>query len=61
MQPDPILRRVYRAKDKFSREVNHDPRILILRLREAAQEHPERLGTPCKSQKRAAKGQTVAG
>ena len=61
MQPDPILQQVYRMKDKFAREVNHDPHVLIQRLREAAREHPERLGAPSKSQKRAAKDHVIAG
>jgi hypothetical protein len=43
MQTDPILREVYRIKDELNRETGGDVEKLFDRLREFAEEHPERI------------------
>jgi hypothetical protein len=43
MRSDPILNEVYRIKDALAKEVGNDVDKLFLLLREAAQDHPERM------------------
>ena len=43
MQSDPILREVYRIKDKLARQYGGDVHGLFEHLREAAKKHPERM------------------
>ena len=43
MKPDPIIAEVYRAKDKFAREIGNDVGRLFERLREDAKKHPQRM------------------
>jgi len=46
MKPDPILREVYRMKDRLARDVGNDVGKLFRHLREAAKKHPERMVRP---------------
>ena len=46
MQHDPILREVYRIKDKLARQFGGDVHKLFEHLREAAKKHPERMVHP---------------
>jgi len=46
MQSDPILREVYRIKDKLARQYGGDVHSLFEHLREAAKKHPERMVKP---------------
>ena len=43
MRSDPILQEVYRMKDQLAAEVENDVEKLFALLREAANEHPERM------------------
>jgi len=43
MKPGPIIAEVYRAKDKFARDIGNDVGRLFERLREDAKKHPQRM------------------
>ena len=46
MTSDPILREVYKAKDKLSKQYAGDVHGLFEHLRELEKEHPERMVYP---------------
>ena len=61
MQPDPILREVYRIKDKLARKYGGDVHKLFEHLREAAKKHPERMVKPLpKASKRSGRRSVAA-
>lgn len=46
MEPDVVMKEVYRAKDQFAPEIENDVGKLFERLREDAKKHPERRMQP---------------
>ena len=64
MTSDPILREVYKAKDKLAKRYAGDVHGLFEHLRELEKEYPERLVCPplkksAPAKRRAAKGKTA--